>query len=70
MGVPIVLKIHCLMRCIKNLPGSSKVILTLNVYGSSNQMPYSQFIFKTCELYLLLLSEFTSQELLVLLIIF
>lgn len=70
MGAPIVLKIHCLMRCIKNLPGSSKVTITLNVYMSSNQMPYSRFIFKTCELCLLLSSEFTSQELLVLLIIF
>lgn len=70
MGVPIVFKMHCLMRCIKNPPGSSKVTITLNVYGSSNQMPYSQFIFKTCELCLLLSSEFTSQQLLVLLIIF
>lgn len=54
----------------QNPPGSSKVIITLNVYGSSNQMPYSQFIFKSCELLSFVVIRFTSQELLVLLIFF
>lgn len=54
----------------QNPPGSSKVIITLNVYGSSNQMSYSQFIFKSCELLSFVVIRFTSQELLVLLIFF
>lgn len=53
------------------MTGSSKVTIALNVYGSSDQIPYRQFIFISCELRLLSSSEFTSRiELLVLLMIF
>lgn len=57
--------------CLKNIlpnemcqnpPGSSKVTLKLNFYGSSNQMPYSEFIFKDCELCLLLSSDLPAKN--------
>lgn len=35
------------MRCSKNSTDFSKAIITLNIYRSSNLMPYKQFIFKS-----------------------